>query len=179
MNANTFIHRAVKGFNTAMNTHPLTVTAATVGTTTLCGLGLYTVLEYLEPIDSAKSIVYDGGDDNNGVDSSNDLYLGHPRGTTEHYRKNATATMTVERARLQAMIENAQQSTWQENIDNATMAQERFMLPGRPHHDKNGEPPAFMKKIEARSQEIMQQHEKRMELERQKEKRRKLTTKMW
>jgi len=78
--------------------------------------------------------------------------------------------MTLEEARLRAMIENAQSSDWRENLDNAVTAQEQFMLPGRPH-----EKPKFMEEIDRRSLEIMkEQHE-----EVAKEKQRKPTTRVW
>lgn len=66
--------------------------------------------------------------------------------------------MTFERARLQAMIENAQQSTRQENLDNALQAQERFMLPRQ-----EAKVPDFMIRIDSRSKEIMREHEMKQE----------------
>ncbi|GAX29059.1 hypothetical protein FisN_7Hu349 [Fistulifera solaris] len=63
---------------------------------------------------------------------------------------------TFQEAQLQAMIENAHNSTWQENLDNAMEAQKRFMLPNRRHSE-----PAFLKKIEQRSREILQENELR------------------
>lgn len=61
---------------------------------------------------------------------------------------------TLREAQLQAMIENAASSTWQENLDNAMQAQTRFMLPNRRHSE-----PAFVRKIDERSREILRQDE--------------------
>jgi hypothetical protein len=83
--------------------------------------------------------------------------------------------LTMEQARLRAMIENAQQSTWQENLDNALIAQEKFML----GNERGEKEPEFMKKIEARSQELIQQAEQRRQLDLEREKKRKITTRMW
>ena len=73
---------------------------------------------------------------------------------------------TLKEAQIQAMIENANNSTWQENLDNALQAQKRFMLPNRRHSE-----PAFFKKIEQRSREILEEEETktRQEQEAQKE----------
>ena len=59
--------------------------------------------------------------------------------------------------RLQAMVENALKSSWQENLNNAFDAQERFMLPGRDH----GGDPKFVKKIDRRADELLKKQDKR------------------
>mmetsp|Transcript_128597 Transcript_128597/g.191606 ORF Transcript_128597/g.191606 Transcript_128597/m.191606 type:complete len:132 (+) Transcript_128597:24-419(+) len=58
--------------------------------------------------------------------------------------------ITLEEARLRAMIEDAQASDWRENLNKAAQAQEKFMLP-----DRNGNSPEFMKRIDQRSREMM------------------------
>lgn len=68
--------------------------------------------------------------------------------------------MSMEEARLRAMIENAQTSTWQENLDHAATAQEHFMLPGRPHSKPN-----FMAEIDKRSLEILKAQHDELEKE--------------
>ena len=80
--------------------------------------------------------------------------------------------MTMEEAKLRAMIENAQScSSWQENLENAASAQDHFMLPGR--HQVT---PNFMMEIDKRGLEIMkEQHD---ELEKEK-KRKATTTRLW
>ncbi|EJK56164.1 hypothetical protein THAOC_24002, partial [Thalassiosira oceanica] len=42
------------------------------------------------------------------------------------------AATTPEEAQLRAMLENARESTWRENLENAADAQGRFMMPGGP-----------------------------------------------
>ena len=86
----------------------------------------------------------------------------------EHDFPRKDRPLSFEEARLQAMIENAQKSTWQENLDNAMKAQERFMLPNRTH-----ETPAFVEKIDRRSREIVR------EQNHQQEELSKRTTKFW
>ena len=129
--------QAIRLFLRRLDTHPLTVTAATVGGFTVVGLVCWNILEFLEgpPQKDAKK-----------------------------------QPMTLEEARLRAMIENAQTSTWQENLDNAAAAQDHFMLPGRPQ-----EPPEFMAKIDRRSLKIMKEQHKEVELE----SKRKATTRIW
>jgi hypothetical protein len=84
----------------------------------------------------------------------------------EEWDSNNKRARTLQEAQLQAMIENAHNSTWQENLDNALEAQKRFMLPNRRHSE-----PAFLKKIEQRSREILKENElrRREETESQKE----------
>mmetsp|Transcript_12483 Transcript_12483/g.31431 ORF Transcript_12483/g.31431 Transcript_12483/m.31431 type:complete len:145 (+) Transcript_12483:83-517(+) len=77
-------------------------------------------------------------------------------GNESDYKRNSDQKMLLGEARLIAMLENAKESSWQENVENAIDAQEQFMLPGR-----NRKEPKFMDKIERRSMEILHnQHEK-------------------
>jgi hypothetical protein len=104
------------------------------------------------------------------------LPYGSQQQDNEYSGKAAPApVLTIEQARLRAMIENAQQSTWQENLDNALVAQEKFML----GNERGEREPEFMKKIEARSQELMQQAKQKRQLDLEKEKKRMVTTRMW
>lgn len=57
--------------------------------------------------------------------------------------------MSVEEARLVAMVENAKASTWKENLQNAVDAQDQMMLPGR------RKKPAFVHKIEERALKLL------------------------
>lgn len=129
------------------------------------GVVLYNVMEYLSPstttTSSASTRMRDGSPHYGSSGSSSS--------------RDDNSNLTLEQARLRAMIENAQQSTWQQNLDNALVAQEKFML-GNERGEKS---PAFMKQIEARSQELMQQAEEQHKLDLEKEKKRKLTTRMW
>ena len=69
---------------------------------------------------------------------------------------NNQTKMTMDGARLIAMLENAKESSSKENVENAVHAQEQFMLPGR-HRNV----PKFMDKIDRRSLEILKkQHHK-------------------
>mmetsp|Transcript_21440 Transcript_21440/g.44086 ORF Transcript_21440/g.44086 Transcript_21440/m.44086 type:complete len:145 (+) Transcript_21440:100-534(+) len=87
-------------------------------------------------------------------------------GNESDYKRNPDQKMSVGEARLIAMLENAKESSWQENVENAIDAQEQFMLPGR-----NRKEPKFMDKIEQRSMQILRnQHEKLDEEERIKRK---------
>uniref|UniRef100_A0A7R9WQK8 Uncharacterized protein n=1 Tax=Craspedostauros australis TaxID=1486917 RepID=A0A7R9WQK8_9STRA len=76
-----------------------------------------------------------------------------------HLHKNKRHPMTPEEARVRAMIEQAKESTWQENLDRAFAAQDRFMLPGRDF----GSSPKFVKQIDERSQQLLQKDEKERE----------------
>lgn len=52
------------------------------------------------------------------------------------HRGRQPKLLSQEEARLRAMIEQAKESNWKENLDNAVQAQEYFMLPGRSQGDK-------------------------------------------
>lgn len=73
------------------------------------------------------------------------------------YKRDPKQKMSLEEARLVAMLENAKQSSWQENLDNAVEAQEKFMLP----NSQRDAPTALMDSIDQRSKEILKnQHDK-------------------
>lgn len=60
---------------------------------------------------------------------------------TADVKTNATSDSPPSRdeALVRAMIQNAKESSWQENLSNAIMAQERFVLPERhPARDSGG-----------------------------------------
>ena len=59
------------------------------------------------------------------------------------------------------MIENARNSTWRENLENAVDAHERFVLPNRSHD--GGSVPEYVKRIDERSREMMVEDEERRE----------------
>jgi hypothetical protein len=77
-----------------------------------------------------------------------------------------TSEVTPNEARLVAMIENAKNSSWRDNLRNACDAQGRFMLPLR---DVDDDKPEFMRRINARSREIMRDERERREMERRDE----------
>eukprot|EP00534_Pseudo-nitzschia_fraudulenta_P010905 CAMPEP_0201216658 /NCGR_PEP_ID=MMETSP0851-20130426/189637_1 /ASSEMBLY_ACC=CAM_ASM_000631 /TAXON_ID=183588 /ORGANISM="Pseudo-nitzschia fraudulenta, Strain WWA7" /LENGTH=142 /DNA_ID=CAMNT_0047506245 /DNA_START=55 /DNA_END=483 /DNA_ORIENTATION=+ len=71
-------------------------------------------------------------------------------GDDNSYKRDPQQKMSMEEARLIAMLENAKESSWRENVENAIDAQEQFMLPGRQRKE-----PKFMDRIEQRSTEIL------------------------
>ncbi|KAL3910495.1 MAG: hypothetical protein SGARI_002098, partial [Bacillariaceae sp.] len=100
------------------------------------GVVLYNALEFLSP----KDTEFDYYDE-----------TGHDK-----------RPLTLEQARLQAMIENAQKSSWQENLNNALVAQEKFIL-GNERGEKN---PKFMKEIDQRSHQLMKEQQAKLQRER-------------
>jgi hypothetical protein len=96
-------------------------------------------------------------------------------GNDSDYKRDSKQKMSLDEARLIAMLENAKESSWRENVETAVDAQERFMLPGRQRIESK-----FMNKIEQRSIEILQnQHEKLDEEERKKIEKEENTTSFW
>jgi len=95
-----------------------------------------------------------------------------------HYRQ-----LTIQEARFQAMIENAQQSNLEKKMQNASLAQENLMKPKRNYNQQHqgGEASTFMNKIHGRGKEIIRQNQeylrRRKELENENEQW--STTKIW
>lgn len=76
--------------------------------------------------------------------------------------------VTKDEAMLRAMIENAKTSTWQENIENASMAQSRFMLPGSTSSgSEKDRQDRFINDISQRRDEIMEREEARKRKEKE------------
>ena len=69
--------------------------------------------------------------------------------------------MTPGEAQLAAMRENAKNSSWRQNLDNAADAQHRFMLPGLDADAVGEAAPEYVRKIETRSEEILRRDEER------------------
>ena len=110
-------------------THPKSLGLSLLGGTTLMSIILFKIID-------------DGHEDYNYAKKRNN----DPNHTK----------MTMDGARLIAMLENAKESSSKENVENAVNAQEQFMLPGR-HRNV----PKFMDKIDRRSLEILKkQHHK-------------------
>jgi len=138
----------VRRFVHAVDTNPVMMAVATVGTTTMVGVVLLNTI-VVAPISDQ----------------------------TSHYRQ-----LTIREARFQAMIENAQQSTWRENLQNASLAQENLMKQRRVgNQHQGGEASTFMNKIHGRGKEIIRQNQeylrRRKELENENEQW--STTKIW
>ena len=64
--------------------------------------------------------------------------------------------VTRNEAQLSAMVQNAKNSSWQENLRNAADAQERFMLPGRNVDGDSDKVPEYISNISKRSEEIIE-----------------------
>lgn len=71
----------------------------------------------------------------------------------QQYDDFSNRDMSQEEALLRGMVQNALESSPQENLRNAMEANARFMLPGRP-----AERPAFLSKVEANGRQILQDH---------------------
>jgi hypothetical protein len=98
-------------------------------------------------------------------------------GNDNDYKRNPKQKMSLDEARLIAMLENAKESSWRENVENAIDAQEQFMLPGRGRKE-----PKFMDSIEQRSVEILRNHHEKIdeeERERREEEEEENTTSFW
>lgn len=65
--------------------------------------------------------------------------------------------LTRDEAMVRAMIDNAKSSTWQENLENAAMAQERFVLPGYGNHSSQQE--QFLQEMSEKSNKLMEEKE--------------------
>ena len=83
-------------------------------------------------------------------------------------QKTPTSDVTQNEAQLAAMLENAKQSSWRDNLRNASDAQQRFMLPGR-DVDEGKDAPPYLKRIDKRSKEIMRDENERRKKEREDE----------
>ena len=82
----------------------------------------------------------------------------------ETQQSTPSADVTPQEAQLAAMLENAKNSSWQDNLRNAADAQVRFMLPGR-DVDEGNEKPEYIKRIVDRSEEILKEDKARKEKE--------------
>mmetsp|Transcript_17103 Transcript_17103/g.49091 ORF Transcript_17103/g.49091 Transcript_17103/m.49091 type:complete len:164 (-) Transcript_17103:1136-1627(-) len=90
-----------------------------------------------------------------------------------------TATPSRDEALVRAMIQNAKESSWRENLSNAIMAQERFVLPERhPARESSGEhdesrqanpKDLFVRKLVERSDRWLE--EQQAQIERRKQRR--------
>jgi hypothetical protein len=85
---------------------------------------------------------------------------------TQESQQSSTpsADVTPQEAQLAAMLENAKNSSWQDNLRNAADAQLRFMLPGQ-DVDEGKEKPEYIKRIVDRSEEILNEDKARKEKE--------------
>mmetsp|Transcript_25825 Transcript_25825/g.39676 ORF Transcript_25825/g.39676 Transcript_25825/m.39676 type:complete len:161 (-) Transcript_25825:2860-3342(-) len=77
-------------------------------------------------------------------------------------RREHPNELTQDEAVLRAMIENARESTWEQNLSNALHAHERFVLPG---HRDNEEDPKYVQQILQRSDELMDKQQRQLKLQ--------------
>ena len=108
---------------------------------------------------------------------------------TSNHSRSIEVKVSRETARVRAMIENAKESDWKQNLSNVIEAQHQFMLPN--DSKKSLQQPDFIKKIDRRTDEMMKlQHQQVMkdrqqeqeqlgELEGLSQKRKFTTTKFW
>ena len=146
------VQRSVRWFLRTLDSNPISVSIVTVSGFALAGIVTWTILEKRQ----ADSLL---------------VLLDHPLATTKDSTDKRKKPISVDEARLRAMIENAKNSTWKENLDNAAAAHTNFMLPGR-----NNEIPQFMANIEKKSQEILKEDRNRIEKEKL---RRDTVTRFW
>jgi hypothetical protein len=64
---------------------------------------------------------------------------------------------------LNAMLETARDSSWQENLQHAVEAQEYFMIPGR----KGGETSQVMQRIQAKRNDLQMKQDEKRKLEKE------------
>ena len=62
-------------------------------------------------------------------------------------------SMSSNRAMVNAMVENAKSSSWRENLENVSAAQDRFMF------GSNASPHSLMKRITSRADDLMRSRE--------------------
>ena len=147
------VQRSVRWFLRTLDTHPIFLSLVTVSGFALAGIVTWSMLEKRQE------------------DASLSMLTKSPTNTTSTSNKKRKQLMSAEEARLRAMVENAKESTWKENLDNAAAAHANFMLPGR----SNGMPD-FMANIDRKSQEILKEDQNRIAKEKL---RRDTVTRFW
>eukprot|EP00978_Attheya_sp_CCMP212_P009984 scaffold23928_cov54-Attheya_sp.AAC.5 len=83
------------------------------------------------------------------------IWVGRGQETHSHHSavvKGNPPSMSPDQALIHAMVHNARESTWQENISNAVDAHERFVLPFSKAQQQE---PAFVSKIVKRSDALL------------------------
>ena len=131
------LQRSVRWFLRTLDKHPVSLSVATVSGFALLGIVTWNIIERQQ---EDSSSLFD-----------------HPSTTTNSKKQQP---MSLEAARLRAMIENAKESNWKENLDNAAAAHANFMLPGR----DNGIP-EFMANVDKKTQQIIKEDQNRIEKE--------------
>lgn len=88
--------------------------------------------------------------------------------------------LSTREAHFRAMLEDAKESTWRDNLETAAMAQEQIMMA----HGSNADPVAvsrFLTKIEARSRKLLREDQEYWQQKKEYENREKdfATTTIW
>lgn len=135
-------------------TYPKSSTAALIGATALSFAAVVGFIEVRDTFDAKRHAT------RTQHDISSDAYADN----TDADSAPSANVVTKQEAQLAAMLENAKNSSWQDNLRNAADAQQRFMLPGR-DIDNGQDKPAYIKRIVDRSEEILQEDKARKEKE--------------
>ena len=140
--------------------HPSTFITTTVGASVVLGLVCLGVVERrmednLHLTNEEKEM--------NGIGAKSSSGNGGDLSRTSG-RRQQHRSISREEARVRAMIENAKESDWKQNLSNAIEAQHQFMLPA--NSKRSMDKPDFIKKIDRRTDEMMklQDEEKTDEL---------------
>lgn len=165
--------QAVQWFLRTLDTHPIMLSMATLTGFTLMGAVGWNILESRQRQQQQRR------DERGFVARQTTRDEQTPRKSHQRH------PISLQEAQLRAMIENARESTWQQNLENAVTAHRRFMLPGREHNNNNNDESGRQQRqaeeqlvanIEQRSVQILKQQE----LEMEREKKRKATvTRFW
>jgi len=132
--------------------YPKASSAALIGSTALAFVAVVGFIEVQDAIEAKRHAV----SKNRQRDSN--AY------TEEAQQYTPSTEVTPQEAQLAAMLENAKNSSWQDNLRNAADAQLRFMLPGQ-DVDEGKEKPEYIKRIVDRSEEILKEDKARKEKE--------------
>ena len=129
--------------------HPITFMTTTVGASVVLGLVCLGVVERrmednLQLTNEEKEMI------GIGAKSSS---TGNCGDTSRQQQRS----ISREEARVRAMIENAKESDWKQNLSNAIEAQHQFMLPAE--SKRSMDKPEFIKKIDRRTDEMMKLQE--------------------
>ena len=159
--------------------HPITFMTTTVGASVLLGLVCLGVVEKrmednLQLTNEEKDMIGIGGKSSSG--NGGDL----SRKTSA--RQQQHRSISREETRVRAMIENAKESDWKQNLSNAIEAQHQFMLPAE--SKRSMDKPDFIKKIDRRTDEMMKLQEEEdeellLEQRRRDSKRESTSTRFW
>ena len=136
--------------------HPISFITTTVGASVVAGLICLNIVE--------KRM-----EENPQLTIEDKEQIGYDVQTQQPRRRTTTSTTQISRetARVRAMIENAKESDWKQNLSNVIEAQHQFMLPN--DSKKSLQQPDFIKKIDRRTDEMMKLQHQQVMKERQQE----------